>query len=303
MSKDLRNDFRDQLLNGNENKVPFSSKYKYYVKDLQDNLFCEMGKEHVEMFEKGNGSELQDQPAKAKAIDSSSMLSYNFFSWIDKTHTLTLNNTIYNKVFFEVKLATLETRGFPANMDIVLVSEDNKTALFIESKFTEYLESTTRELSASYKDKSKYFDDNEQIDDIVSFIGQNNIIKGKCQYGIKQNICHLIGISNLKYSVKARKRFLKTYNNKYNCILDAENYIFKNLIFNPNMSEAHDMFESYCKDLNTLLEKLPTSLRKFTDNNFIMTYGELYHRMIDSCLEENRRDYLFRRYICYHHKS
>lgn len=297
-NKRLRNDFRLQLLKGIEGKAPFSSKYWYYVKDLRDNLFCEMKKEHVKMFDEGSGSELHDKrvPAKAKAIDSSSMLSYNFFSWIDETHTLAFDNIIYDKVFFEVKLSTLKTGNFPANMDVVLVSEDNKTVLFIESKFVEYLDYGKCELSASYKDRNKYFDDNELIDDIISLVGKYNIIKGNYQYGIKQNICHLIGISNLKYSSKSRALFLKKYGSRYKCILDADSYIFKNIVFDPDMAEAHALFESYRKDLNAFSENLPTFVRQFVDNNFVVTYNELYNRMVGPFLTE-RRSYLFNRYI------
>ena len=139
----IREAIRNELLQVRGFK-PFSDGYnynEYYVLNLEDNLIGgNMTNRHREMFEKGSGGELHDTPAKAKAIDSSSMLSYNFFRHICEDCPVEIEGIKYNKVFFEVQIKTLK-KGSPANMDVVLMSEDKNTVLFIESKFLEYLDS------------------------------------------------------------------------------------------------------------------------------------------------------------------
>ena len=229
----LREKVREELIEywkGGFDKYKYSDDYKYYVNDINKNLIGgNMDDAHRNMFENGSGSELKDTPAKAKAIDSSSMLSYNFFRNINKNCTLKIDHIEYDKVFFEVKLPTLRSSNAPANMDVVLVSKDGKDALFIESKFLEYLEYDSVDLAKSYsKDDSSYFTDNKETEALLGMSKKYENKKGlRYNYGIKQNICHLIGISNLKQSQNAKEKFTKTYEKKwdnYSAILDAENY-------------------------------------------------------------------------------
>ena len=116
---------------------------KYYLESYEDNIFVAMQPVFYNMFWQGSGSELKSgrrgEKPKAAALHSSSMLAYNFFHWICDETPLIYKGVVYNKVVFEEKLRVLKGNN-TANMDIVLVSKDNKTILFIESKFTEHLE-------------------------------------------------------------------------------------------------------------------------------------------------------------------
>jgi hypothetical protein len=67
-----------------------------------------MGEAFQNMFNDGSGSELH---SKAEAVHSSSMLSYNFFHWIDEEHPFVFEDVIYTKVLFEVKLKTIKGRA------------------------------------------------------------------------------------------------------------------------------------------------------------------------------------------------
>ena len=161
----LREKVREELIKywkGGFDKYKYSDDYKYYVNDINKNLIGgNMDDAHRKMFENGSGSELKDTPAKAKAIDSSSMLAYNFFRNINDKCTIAIDHVEYNKVFFEVKLQTLKGSSTPANLDVVLVSKDKQTVLFIESKFLEYLENGAAEFSDSYTKEDSYFIDNK----------------------------------------------------------------------------------------------------------------------------------------------
>jgi hypothetical protein len=85
----------------------------------------------------GNG----DERKKILTLHSSSRLAlltfYNID--IDDNHMLTLNidgkDIDFNFSAFEFKNPVI---GYPSNMDVVLVSADGKTVLFLESKFSEY---------------------------------------------------------------------------------------------------------------------------------------------------------------------
>ena len=72
-------------------------------------------------------------------LHSSSRLALLTFYNISDENTLVLNihgnDVEFNYSTFEFKNPVI---GYPSNMDIVLVSKDRKTALFLESKFSEY---------------------------------------------------------------------------------------------------------------------------------------------------------------------
>ena len=314
----LREQVRDELLGYWKNKDGFdkykySDDYKYYVKEVKDNLFGEeMSSKHLKMFENGSGSELEDKktPAKAKAIDSSSMLSYNFFRNIDESHPLEIDEIEYDKVFFEVKLRTLKTRSNPANIDVVLVSKDKKTILFIESKFLEYIESGSAYFSESYTSDDYnlyYYEDNKERETLHK-MSKNFMNEPKCyNYGFKQNICHLIGISNLKKSKKARKKFEKLYDNKKNkeiykdliAAVDSRDvsYKFMNIIFCPQNEKALQKCNNYIKKLQSFTDKISLDLPQYIGCPFIMTYKELFDKLPEKLSVKKE---LKERYINYH---
>lgn len=317
----LREQVREELLEywkkiDGFGKYKYSDDYKYYVNDININLIGgNMDDAHRKMFENGSGSELKDTPAKAKAIDSSSMLAYNFFRNINDKCTITIDNVEYNKVFFEVKLRTLEGRSNPANLDVVLVSKDKKTVLFIESKFLEYLENGAAEFSDSYTKEDSYFMDNKvDVEDLLKMSNNFKNNRGHYNYGIKQNICHLIGISNLKNSGDARKWFEETYtNSKYKDVYTksdidvfinpATTFRFMNILFCPQNEEAKKAYKDYRNDLEDFLknvERFPEKIRNsYIGETFIKTYKELFDEICDNLPIETKEE-LKNRYIDYH---
>ena len=159
--------------------------------DFRYNVFCSaMDCRFVDMFIQGDGNELV---AKAAAVHSSSMLSYNFFHWVSKEYPLVIDGVAYDNVMFEVKMPVLKgTKA--ANMDVVLTSSSGH-CLFVESKFTEYLNSGDFKISDTYRERpDKYHCRGEEW---TSFIREYDTSK-KGQYwdGIKQEICHMIALNN-----------------------------------------------------------------------------------------------------------
>ena len=74
-----------------------------YANSYLDNIFQnKMDEKHIRMFCRGEGKELfpkDGKKEKAACVYSSSMLAYNFFSWIDKEHPFCYTDIKFDKVF------------------------------------------------------------------------------------------------------------------------------------------------------------------------------------------------------------
>lgn len=166
------------------------------------------GGKFYQMFKDGNGSELDPStvagksvPAKACAVYSSSMLAYNFFHWISPEHPFLFSDgTIYDKVYFEVKMPVLKTRpNAPANIDVVMLSKDCHKMICFESKMTEYLNSGDAAFAEAYTKRENYYN-NTFSDDFVKYIKDFSNIDHAYNEGISQMVKHLIAITNLQQS-------------------------------------------------------------------------------------------------------
>ena len=186
----------------------------------------------------------------------------------------------------------------PANIDVALVSKDEKKVLFIESKFLEFLELRSDELSDSYKDIKNFYNDNEEIKSLLEMSEKFTSEKNRYNYGIKQNICHLIGISNLNKSETAKEWFEKKYKDSPTVkILNADSYRFMNIIFSPSNEKAKEMCQAYIDHLSSFQESLPDNMKQYIGETFIMTYRKLYDIIP---VEKDVKEELFKRYIDFH---
>ena len=212
---------KNQLTKTLSNRQASTSKAGYFA-SYEENVFpaareaLTTGKFH-DMFAAGDGHELQDYTdekgifhfAHAKSVFSSSMLAYNFFYWVSPKHPLTFHGTTYDKVYFEVKFPVLTkaTDGRPinrpANMDVVLISDDCLTMLCIESKYTEHTHRKAAEFADAYFKPSCYYSGNPFTTSFVQMALRYNEKKNGYFAGIKQNVSHLIGLTNIKYDADA----------------------------------------------------------------------------------------------------
>lgn len=177
---------------------------KGYLTNYLDGIFPEgrngimRGGKFYQMFENGNGNELK---TKACAVHSSSMLAYNFFHWISPTHPLRfVDGIIYDKVYFEVKMPVLKTStNAPANMDVVLLSQDCHKMLCFESKLSEFCKSKPGEFANSYTKYENYYN-NHFAEDFIKYIQNFSNVGHAYNEGIAQMVKHLIAITNLHQS-------------------------------------------------------------------------------------------------------
>lgn len=230
---------------------------------FEDNIFGnKMREDYFEMFNRGDGEELR---SKACAAHSSSMLAYNFFHWISTDNHFEYYDTVYNRVFFEVRIPTISKSPAPANMDIVLISENEKKWLMLESKFTEYFHRSSREminLSHGYFTPHRYLfaDQDEAIRtcNLVKYWNHKADPHGKqskSEYydGIKQQLCHLIAIKNImlpsgRIQVEAKVK-------EYNPGLERmpEHIHFRTILFDPpkvfeKEYAAYTAYKNLCND-------------------------------------------------------
>ena len=194
-------------MNLSDNAVAFLQ--NKFIDKCNWDYFCKQFNQAIS----GDGNELM----KMDAAKSSSLCSLLFFYNVkdEDGHRLKIGDTVYTKSYFEYKNKVF---GNPSNMDVVLVgkNEEKKDAiLFIECKFSEYLEHDKAYIS------SKYFNDPNALRIIEKMISEeilsqekNNkfsaYYNGEAIYatGLKQIVSHYVGISNFK-----NKNF---YSEKYN---------------------------------------------------------------------------------------
>ena len=281
----------------------------FYADTYQDNIYNRrMEEKYIRMFCKGEGKELlpkDGKKEKAACIYSSSMLAYNFFSWIGKNKIFEYDGIKYNKVVFEEQFRVLKNRNNRANLDVVLVSEDKKTIMLLESKFTEHfaVKDSVPDISDAYDSIDSYFENcygSNWVKVIKRLREMPKERQGQKAYyeGLKQVVCHLIGISNVIKDPKARKWF---NNNSWLSHLENielkgdEIFIFKSIVFHPKTDKENRLsseYEELNKEFVESLDFLPTNLK--TDNP-IITYRQLWEKgMIDSIVDEDLKDYLMK---------
>lgn len=229
-----------------------------------------MSDRFIRMFNRGSGGELD---RKACAVHSSSMLAYNFFHWINGDHPLelTFDSKVltFSHVFFEIRMIPLglsTSKKSPANMDVMLMSEDGRDVLMLESKLLEYTENRSYELKMpeSYLDEGKYCKSTDVAywkKVITTFQAKNNGCAAPRYFaGIKQNLCHLIAIDNLIFRDQDALKFLMEENDGLQLNPDA-NIIYKTLLFKPDEGRFKDESSAYndyqCLILNNLNSSLP----------------------------------------------
>lgn len=262
-----------------------------YFDSYKKNIFKgEMDPRFEDMFDEGLGGELH---SKAEAVHSSSMLSYNFFHWINDSHPFEWDGVKYTQVFFEVKMKTIKGSPSPANMDVVLIDKGKKHLLFIESKFTEYTKTTKFELSNSYKDSSKWYNNSVTWDEIVKYIPEK---KYKYKEGIKQLISHLFGIHS--QFVEPCDTFKKVRIN-----FETAELKFITLIFEPSkrFEDEHTAYQKYKELFDHFHSKITNVDLKLKVVPKWKSYGDLW-KIMEEQMPEDLKDYISKRYMQFANK-
>lgn len=234
------------------------------------------------IFEIKDSNEIRDKYKQATSgtgmerrrisvLHSSSLCAFLHFYNVNEK-PININGIIYDEVYFEIQNIVFKNHN-PSNVDIVLISNQNKEILFLEAKFSEYLSIVdSYTISKEYK---KIYDELHIIDDYDVIEKNDKIIlipkNHKKHYigGIKQMISHYIGIKNF---IKNKKSFDGKIRLKDNFEVKLGTILFDGW-----------KDEEYLKDYSNEYKKLIYHLKndKNKPNNFkildsVLTYQEVF---------------------------
>lgn len=250
--KPLFNTFRSRsgsILHFNENYI--SSLYAERF-DIKENL--EQFEKAFQIVTSGVGNEA----AKINSLISSSLLSLLIFHKLFENESdeillkLNLNGKKYtfNKALFEVRNRVI---GYPSCVDIVLKGTDG-TLLFLESKFTEYIDDINYSETYGVGYCPLYADIRDCLDNAGLTVETSEkalILRSTCSKryieGIKQSVSHLIGLVRGPQNVvdgPYDESYLEEYKTLYK---QAPKLIYVTILFDSSriLPEAGDAYTDY----------------------------------------------------------
>ena len=223
-----------------------------------------------------------DERSKIVTLHSSSLLA--FLSFFDvSNHPITIDKRQYNEVMFEVKNDVIDASlGKPSNIDVLLMGENRKKLLFLESKFTEYLSGGKVFLSPDrYKDFYELLSEKLELPFIASFDKvkhkpnkshsepfetEEYCLKTKertSEYlgGIKQAFSHLLGIATgpAKKQTKGNEDYTRSL------LENADEIKFASIVFNCDNEKFDDykiLYESVFENSNVIKDTIKDVLKK-----------------------------------------
>lgn len=225
-----------------------------------------------------------DERSKIVTLHSSSLLAFLCFYDVSN-HPITIDKdkTEYNEVMFEVKNDVIDASlGKPSNIDVLLMGENRKKLLFLESKFTEYLSGGKVFLSPErYKkfydllseklklpfiasfDKVKYKPNKSHIEpfETEKYCLKTNERTSEYLGGIKQAFSHLLGIATGPANQQASGN--EAY--KMSLLENAEEIKFASIVFNcdnDKFKKYDDLYKSVFENSDVIKETIKEVLKK-----------------------------------------
>ena len=230
------------------------------------------------LFEAATSGDGNEKP-RILTLHSSALLAFLCFNDV-ANHPIIIDKideTVYNEVMFEVKNNVINNSPGKSNIDVLLMGENRKKLLFLESKFTEYLSGGKVTLSPHryetfYNNLTKKLDCpfsagyptvNSQTD--KSQKTQYALYKGKktSQYleGIKQAFSHLLGIATgpAKNQTKGNEDYTRSL------LENAEEIKFASIVFNcdnDKFKEYDDLYKSVFENSDVITDTIKDVLKK-----------------------------------------
>ena len=200
------------------------------------------------LFDVATSGDDHEKP-RILTLHSSALLAFLCFNDV-ANHPIKIKGTVYDEVMFEVRNGVI-TASNPSYVDVLLMGENRKKLLFLESKFTEYLAGGKTVMSARrYKE---FYDELAERCTLDFYNKETEPVKkirlstGKKTtdylHGIKQAFSHLLGIA----TGPARKQ--AAGNEAYNSSLldNADEIKFASIVFNCDNGRFKQYYELYKK--------------------------------------------------------
>ena len=245
-------------------------------------------------------------------------IARDFFGWISAEHPLTLNGLTYDKVYFDIKFPVFakttdgQPCNQPANMDVVLISDDCLAMQCITSCHTEHMHKQAANFADAYFKPSCYYKGNLYRASFLRQALRYNEQANGFFAGVQQNISLLLGITNIMHDESALAWFKAN-----NPFIEPEvlaqinqntEIIFTNLLYYcPEIGtdiygDIHAEEKSYPYLLGELLfDHLQCALDEpLLLSRFITTYPELFAE-IQSQMPNGLAEYLDNKYVLTNH--
>ena len=245
-------------------------------------------------------------------------IARDFFGWISAEHPLTLNGLTYDKVYFGIKFPVFakttdgQPCNQPANMDVVLISDDCLAMQCITSCHTEHMHKQAANFADAYFKPSCYYKGNPYRASFLRQALRYNEQANGFFAGVQQNISLLLGITNIMHDESALAWF-KANNPFIELEVLAQinqntEIIFTNLLYYcPEIGtniygDIHAEEKSYPYLLGELLfDHLQCALDEpLLLSRFITTYPELFAE-IQSQMPNGLAEYLDNKYVLTNH--
>ena len=245
-------------------------------------------------------------------------IARDFFGWVNQEHPLTLNDLTYDKVYFDIKFPVFakttdgQPYNQPANMDVVLISDDCLAMQCITSCHTEHMHKQAANFADAYFKPSCYYKGNPYRASFLRQALRYNEQANGFFAGVQQNISLLLGITNIMHDESALAWFKAN-----NPFIESEvlaqinqntEIIFTNLLYYcPEIGtdiygDIHAEEKSYPYLLGELLfDHLQCALDEpLLLSRFITTYPKLFAE-IQSQMPNGLAEYLDNKYVLTNH--
>lgn len=226
-------------------KTESDTSYSFQQRPNEDKKKC------IERIFKIDLSNIPDNKIdhRITTIHSSALAALLCFHNISEYNPLSieLNGQTYTFVKAKIEYPNkCMEKGGRSKIDVALFGKDEKVVLFLEAKFSEYLDSECKEISAQYK-KEPLFSNSDILPSNLEFIGLEDekplkIIskqrgKGRYREGIKQMLCHYIGATHY-IKENPQKVFIGTllfdFGERFKTEFDDYQTMYKELAINLN---------------------------------------------------------------------
>ena len=223
-----------------------------------------------------------DEKSKIVTLHSSSLLAFLCFYDVSN-HPITIDDTEYNEVMFEIKNDVINTSlGKPSNIDVLLMGENRKKLLFLQSKFTEYLSGgkvfrsperykkfydlLSEKLKLPFKtsfDKVKHKPNKSHSEPFETEEYCLKTGERTSEYigGIKQAFSHLLGIATgpAKNQTKGNEDYTRSL------LENADEIKFASIVFNCDNDKFEKykiLYESVFENSNVIKDTIKDVLKK-----------------------------------------
>ena len=255
------------------------------------------------------GDVVGNAQSKILTLHSSALLAFLCFNDVANhpiTITISDDKTVYDEVMFEVKNGVI-TASNPSNVDVLLMGENRKKLLFLESKFTEYLSGgkvtpSPDRYETFYTKLTKKFDCpfsagyvtvNSKTDESQKTQYALYTDKEPSQFleGIKQAFSHLLGIAT--GPAKKQKKGNEVYTRSL--LENADEIKFASIVFNcdnDKFENYNNLYKSVFKNSNVIIETIkevvPKRELKLSIIPQLLQYQEVFE---DNYLSDKVREF------------